>query len=72
MLVREGAVIPHIKLAQSTKFMDWSKLTLQVFGEGKAEGYICLPEDNKLHSITVENGSLVSNPVEGKSELVIQ
>ena len=26
MLVKEGAVIPHIQLAQSTKDMDWSKL----------------------------------------------
>src|ERR1700743_953746 len=28
ILVREGAVIPHIKLAQSTMQMDWSTLEL--------------------------------------------
>jgi len=32
MLVRKGAVIPHIKLAQSTQFMDWSELELKVYG----------------------------------------
>jgi len=30
VLVREGSVVPHIKLAQSTQFMDWSELELRI------------------------------------------
>ena len=53
VLVREGSVIPHIKLAQSTAFMDWSNIDLVVFASDSqsATGLICLPEDNKLHDI---------------------
>ncbi len=53
MLVRSGAVIPHIALAQSTQDMDWSKLELVVFSndDGTANGLVCLPEDNVLHSL---------------------
>jgi alpha-D-xyloside xylohydrolase len=50
MLVREGAVIPHMKLAQSTAQMDWGKLDLVVFGPSaeKARGLVCLPSDTVL------------------------
>ncbi|MDR4987632.1 MAG: glycoside hydrolase family 31 protein [Bacteroidales bacterium] len=55
LLVRSGALIPHIPLAQSTQFMDWSTLELSAFpGEDdKATGRICLPMDNVLKSMTV-------------------
>ncbi len=55
VLVRDGAVIPHIKLAQSTMEMDWSKLELVVFATGNqaAGGLICLPEDNTLHELSL-------------------
>jgi len=57
MLVRNGSVIPHIKLAQTTKDMDWTKLELVTFrdGSGDANGLICLPSDNVLHEIQVNN-----------------
>lgn len=49
ILVREGAVIPHAALAQSTDKIDWKNLTLKVFGNAsEAHGVICLPSDNKL------------------------
>jgi len=67
MLVREGAVIPHIKLAQSTMQMDWSKIDLKVFGQGDAKGYVCLPSDNLLKEITVSKGAVVGNPFDGKT-----
>ncbi|MCW3786987.1 alpha-xylosidase [Plebeiibacterium sediminum] len=56
MLVKEGSVIPHIKLVQSTKDMDWSALILKVYGEGinEASGLICLPTDNILHQISAK------------------
>lgn len=31
VLVRSGSIIPHIALAQSTEFMDWSKIELVIF-----------------------------------------
>jgi len=54
MLVRDGAVIPHIKLAQSTLDMDWSTLDLVAFSTTqKATGFVCLPSDNKLQPISL-------------------
>ncbi len=56
ILVRDGAVIPEIKLAQSTMDMDWSKLDLVVYsgGTAPAEGLVCLPSDNVLHAVTLD------------------
>jgi alpha-D-xyloside xylohydrolase len=54
MLVRDGAVIPHIALAQSTMQMDWTKLDLVVFASGeKAEGLVCLPSDRVLRKVSL-------------------
>lgn len=68
VLVKSGTVIPHIELAQSTQFMDWSKLKLKVYAaEGEtAEGYVCLPETKELKKITVKGGALVEDPYAGK------
>jgi alpha-D-xyloside xylohydrolase len=54
-MVREGAVIPHIALAQSTAQMDWSKLELTVYATDskKVKDLICLPSDNLLHTISL-------------------
>ena len=49
ILVKEGSVIPHIKLAQSTMQMDWTNLELIVYATEQtqsATGEVCLPEDN--------------------------
>jgi alpha-D-xyloside xylohydrolase len=55
VLVRDGAAIPHIKLAQSTDRMDWSEIELAVYGAGStAEGLLCLPEDGELHRLHLE------------------
>ncbi|MBL6447181.1 alpha-xylosidase [Fulvivirga sp. 29W222] len=69
MLVKDGSVIPHIKLAQSTKEMDWSKLELKVFSKNKggAKGYIYLPGAEKLETVTVgEDGKVVNAASYGK------
>jgi alpha-D-xyloside xylohydrolase len=62
MLVRDGAVIPHIKLAQSTMDMDWSNLELIAFSTGQhANGLVCLPSDNILQQVSVsKKGSMYS------------
>jgi alpha-D-xyloside xylohydrolase len=72
MLVREGTVIPHIKLAQSTLQMDWSHLDLVAFvkGQGTAKGWVCLPADNKLVEVSIAKQGkvfkLTSDPLAGK------
>lgn len=54
ILVKDGTVLPHIGLAQSTKFMDWSKLELKVYSTtNSATGMVCLPEDQILHELEV-------------------
>ena len=68
ILVKEGALIPHIKLAQSTMQMDWSSLELVSYSlkNQKASGLVCLPSDNILHKITVSGKSITNDPYPGK------
>tara|TARA_R110000868_G_scaffold306734_1_gene568053 strand:- start:83292 stop:85658 length:2367 start_codon:yes stop_codon:yes gene_type:complete len=62
-LVRNGAVIPHIELAQSTKYMDWSEIELKVYSEdGTGKGVLFIPDSDKLQSIEVRRGELIKNP----------
>jgi alpha-D-xyloside xylohydrolase len=78
MLVREGAVLPHIKLAQSTRDMDWTSLDLVVYASKapSAEALICLPSDNVLHRITMARGArgyqLARNPLAGRTALNVR
>lgn len=70
MLVRDGSVLPHLKLAQSTSEMDWSKINLKVYSADRkqAEGLICLPADNRLQTVKVDCGQKnpqLLNKVEG-------
>ena len=54
ILVREGAVIPHAGLAQSTDKINWSDIELKVYGnKEKATGLICLPSNDKLTDIVL-------------------
>ncbi|MBN2773212.1 MAG: alpha-xylosidase, partial [Prolixibacteraceae bacterium] len=77
-LVRDGAVIPHIKLAQSTKDMDWTELELKVYASDatSAKGFVCLPEDQKLVEVDLgKSGNsfkLDSNPLEGKVKFKVK
>ena len=56
MLVRDGAAIPHVDLAQSTGEIDWHSLELKVFcaRAEAAKGLICLPEDGELHALRLK------------------
>lgn len=72
MLVRDGSVLPHLKLAQSTAEMDWSKISLKVYSADKkqAEGLVCLPADNRIQVVKVDCGKAkpqLLNQVEGTS-----
>lgn len=54
ILIREGSVIPHAKLAQSTDRIDWSDIELKVYGnKEKITGLICLPSNDKLTNIVL-------------------
>ena len=63
MLVRDGSVLPHLKLAQSTAEMDWSKMSLKVYSADKkqAEGLVCLPADNRIQVVKVDCGKANRN-----------
>ena len=74
VLVKSGTAIPHIKLAQSTKDMDWSRLTLKVYaaeGTTTATAKVYLPEGKALQNIKLTkkgNGFEVdSNPLSGET-----
>jgi alpha-D-xyloside xylohydrolase len=76
ILIKDGSVIPLVKLAQSTKYIDWSNIELVVYATGKsaANGEVYLPNDNMLHQITIKkkNGySLTNDPYAGKVKWVI-
>jgi alpha-D-xyloside xylohydrolase len=71
MLVREGAAIPHIALAQSTAFMDWSKLDIDVFAvnAANAAGLVALPGGELQQLSLGRRGSsfaLAADPLAGK------
>jgi alpha-D-xyloside xylohydrolase len=77
VMIRDGAVIPHAELAQSTDQIDWSKITLQSYtSTGTAKGKVCLPAENVLQevNVTMKNGkgTLVKDPYAGKVKWMIK
>lgn len=70
-LVRDGTMIPHIALAQSTMEMDWSELELKVYaaGRGDVSGLVCIPGEDELHRITMNRSGrryvLSGDPLDG-------
>lgn len=54
ILVRDGSVVPHAKVAQSTDKIDWSKLDFKVYkaDKKKAQGFVFKPNDDKLTLVT--------------------
>ncbi len=53
MLVREGAVLPQVKVAQSTGDIDWKNIELVSFAlkSDKMAVQICLPADNQVREV---------------------
>ena len=65
MLVRDGSVLPHVALAQSTEEIDWSKMDLKVYTASAktATGLVCLPTDGKLQTVKVDrSGRILAAP----------
>lgn len=77
-LVRDGAVLPHIQLAQSTAQMDWSKLELVAYASEATpeKALVCLPTDQVLREIPVSQKdgalSVQGDPFNGKIRLTIR
>jgi alpha-D-xyloside xylohydrolase len=66
LLVRDGAVIPHAALAQSTAAIDWTKLELRMYGAGtEGSASVALPGE-PAHTVRVQNGRVVSDPLRGR------
>lgn len=53
ILVRDGASVPHVKLAQSTDRIDWSTIYWKDYKADKklSKGLLCLPADNILKEV---------------------
>ena len=72
MLIRNGAAIPHVRLAQSTTEINWQEIELVIYGAENptAEGLVCLPEDEVLHPLLLERGrdgyTLKNDPLQGR------
>ena len=71
VMVREGCVIPHVPVAQSTAAIDWSEVELRVFETGAAKtpasGLFALP-DGELVTLSVGAGqrTVAKDPLPGK------
>ncbi|MEJ2502325.1 MAG: alpha-xylosidase [Gemmatimonadota bacterium] len=74
ILVREGAMIPHIGLAQSTADLDWSRLEAVTYGPASAEaaGWVALPSEESLHRVTVVGGEIGGDSLDGRVEWTVR
>ncbi|WP_423820453.1 glycoside hydrolase family 31 protein [Salinimicrobium sp. TIG7-5_MAKvit] len=78
-LVKDGSVIPHIKLAQSTQDMDWKNIQLKVFASDNttaASGKVFLPIATRAESIKVskkgKSFEVLENPLKGQTTFKIK
>lgn len=66
LLVRDGSVIPHAALAQSTSAIDWTRLELRVYGAGGAgSASVALPGE-PARTVRVQGGRVVVDPFRGR------
>ena len=79
VLVKDGTVIPHIELAQSTSAMDWSELDLKVYASddtNSAKAQIYLPDSEKVETIELSKGNgkfgINNNPFGSKVNFNVQ
>ena len=77
MLVKDGTVLPHIKLAQSTQDMNWDNIELKVYAANATniKGKIFLPNGNKLNELSLtkkgESFELINNTLSNKTKFTI-
>jgi alpha-D-xyloside xylohydrolase len=54
VLVKDGAVLPQVQLAQSTAQIDWSTIKLVSYAtNGVATGKVYLPNDSQWQEVSV-------------------
>jgi alpha-D-xyloside xylohydrolase len=55
ILVRDGAAIPHVKVAQSTDKIDWTNIEWKKYAADRkvVKGLLCLPSDNVLKEVVL-------------------
>lgn len=66
VLVKAGTVIPHVDLAQSTQFIDWSKITLNIYGAENGSCSLYLPGKDKPETVRIEKNRVVADPYNGE------
>lgn len=73
LLVRGGAIIPHAKVAQSTKDIDWNVLELRAFGDPglESEVKIALP-DGFVHTVQLSHGQEGTEVVKASNDSAVQ
>lgn len=77
MLIKDGTIIPHVKLAQTTKEINWKEVELRVFStNGKAAGMLFMPGDDQISQVEVtkkgEDYTLDKDPYKGKITYTIK
>lgn len=77
VLVRDGAAIPHVKLAQSTAFIDFKDIELKVYTADRgsvAKALVCLPTEQKLYNLTLNPAAndyvLTENPLASQGVVI--
>jgi len=59
ILARGGSAIPHLGLAQSTEWLDWSKVEWRVYGKGsQAKGLFFHPKDKAAKEFTLQRSGI--------------
>lgn len=78
VMVREGAVLPQVKVAQSTNDIDWTSMDLISYdlGSGIRPVQIVLPSDNQIVNVKIEKkGSsyrIPNDPFQGKIKMTVK
>ena len=71
VLARGGAAIPHLEMAQSTAFMDWSRITVKTYGSGPHEGLLCRPGERKARPFAVRSGRMEGAAARGRTRFTV-
>ncbi len=71
VLVKDGTVLPHVNLAQSTAHIDWTNVSLKAYTTtGKATGKLFIPNSTQVQDLTVEQKGkqvrLLKDPFKGQ------
>jgi alpha-D-xyloside xylohydrolase len=70
VLVRAGAALPTVPVVQSTDWIDWSRITLEVHGIGEeARALVCLPGEDVREVVVVRRDAgwaIADDPFDGR------